>query len=64
MLVEGDGRIGEMDARVLEVRNLTYGMFVELCRAPSLEEVAGAADLALLPWAVWCTEDASSAVAP
>jgi hypothetical protein len=45
MLVEVDGRIGEMDARVLEVRNLTYGMFVELCRAPSLEEVAGATDL-------------------
>ena len=43
-------RIGECEnrlvhARLLEVRNLTYRMFVELGRAPSIEEVAGAADL-------------------
>lgn len=31
-----------MDARLLEVRNLTYRTFVELGRAPSVEEVAGA----------------------
>jgi hypothetical protein len=34
-----------VDVRLLEVRNLTYRMFVELGRAPSIEEVAGAADL-------------------
>lgn len=34
-----------MDVRLLEIRNLTYRMFVELGRAPSREEVAGAADL-------------------
>jgi hypothetical protein len=34
-----------MDAQLLEVRNLTYGMFVELGRAPSAEEVAAGADL-------------------
>jgi hypothetical protein len=28
-------------AELLEVRNLTYGMFVELGRAPSINEVAG-----------------------
>lgn len=32
-----------MDARALEVRNLTYGMFVDLGRAPTVEEVARAA---------------------
>ena len=31
--------------RLLEVRNLTYRMFVELGRAPSIEEVAAAAGL-------------------
>jgi hypothetical protein len=34
-----------MDARSLEIRNLTYRMFVELVRAPSIEEVAGATEL-------------------
>ena len=34
-----------MDAQVLEVRNLTYGMFVELGRAPTVDEVARAAAL-------------------
>jgi hypothetical protein len=34
-----------MDARSLEIRNLTYRMFVELGRAPSIEEVAGATEL-------------------
>ena len=34
-----------MNTGLLEVRNLTYRMFVELGRAPSIEEVAGAADL-------------------
>ena len=34
-----------MESRSLEVRNLTYSMFVELGRAPSSEEVAGASDL-------------------
>ena len=33
-----------MDAGLLEVRNATYRTFVELGRAPSAEEVAGAAD--------------------
>jgi hypothetical protein len=35
--------MGQMDAQVLEVRNLTYGMFVELGRAPTADEVAHAA---------------------
>ena len=34
-----------MDARMLGVRNLTFGMFVELGRAPTAEEVAQAAGL-------------------
>jgi hypothetical protein len=34
-----------VDARLLEVRNVTYRMFVELGRAPSTGEVARAADL-------------------
>ena len=34
-----------MDARALGVRNLTFGMFVELGRAPTAEEVAQAAGL-------------------
>lgn len=29
-----------MDARLLDVRNLTYGLFVELGRAPTADEVA------------------------
>ena len=33
-----------MDTGLLEVRNVTYRAFVELGRAPSAEEVAGAAD--------------------
>ena len=33
-----------MQARLLEVRNWTYPTFVELGRAPSAQEVAGAAD--------------------
>jgi Alkylmercury lyase len=37
------GRIREVDAQVLEVRNLTYRMFVDLGRAPTAEEVARAA---------------------
>ena len=41
-----DGRIGEVDAQALVVRNLTYALFVELGRAPSAEEVGQAADLA------------------
>jgi Alkylmercury lyase len=32
-------------ARLLEVRNLTYRMFVELGRAPSIQELAAGADL-------------------
>ncbi len=36
-----------MDARLLTVRNLTYGLFIELGRAPSGEEVAQAAELSL-----------------
>jgi hypothetical protein len=32
-----------MEARLLGVRNLTYGLFVELGRAPTVEEVARAA---------------------
>ena len=39
---------------MLEVRNLTYRMFVELGRAPSIEEVAGASDLSSVEVeAVW-----------
>jgi hypothetical protein len=34
-----------MDAQVLEVRNLTYAMFVDLGRAPTADEVASAAGL-------------------
>jgi hypothetical protein len=34
-----------VDVRGLEVRNLTYRMFVELGRAPSIEEVASAASI-------------------
>src|ERR1700733_2778627 len=34
-----------MDARALEIRNLTYRMFVELGRAPTAEEVAAASGL-------------------
>jgi hypothetical protein len=34
-----------MDARLLDIRNLTYGMFVELGRAPTAAEVALAAGL-------------------
>jgi len=34
-----------MDERALELRNLTWGLFVELGRAPSAQEVAQAAEL-------------------
>jgi alkylmercury lyase-like protein len=34
-----------MDARALAVRNHTYALFVELGRAPTVKEVAGAAGL-------------------
>ncbi len=34
-----------MDAQAIDVRNLTYGMFVELGRAPTTDEVADAAAL-------------------
>jgi Alkylmercury lyase len=34
-----------MDARALEIRNLTYGMFVELGHAPTADELAAAAGL-------------------
>jgi hypothetical protein len=34
-----------VETGLLEVRNVTYGRFVELGRAPSAEEVAGAAGL-------------------
>ena len=34
-----------MDARALEVRNLTYALFVELGRAPSAKEVGDGAKL-------------------
>jgi hypothetical protein len=34
-----------VDAGLLDARNLTYRMFVELGRAPSIAEVASAADL-------------------
>jgi hypothetical protein len=37
-----------VDARLLEVRNLTYRMFVELGRAPSIDEVVGATGLSRL----------------
>ena len=36
-----------MDASDLALRNLTYGLFVELGRAPSVEEVAERADSAV-----------------
>jgi hypothetical protein len=39
------GRIGEVDAQALVVRNLTYALFVELGRAPSAEQVGQAAGL-------------------
>jgi Alkylmercury lyase len=34
-----------MDARALEIRNLTYAMFVQLGRAPTVDELAAAANL-------------------
>jgi hypothetical protein len=34
-----------MDAQLLEVRNLTYGLFVKLGRAPTVDVVANAAGL-------------------
>ena len=34
-----------MDAQVIELRNLTYGLFVELGRAPTADDVAHAAGL-------------------
>jgi hypothetical protein len=37
---DADGRIDAMDAQALAIRNLTYGMFAELGRAPTAEEVA------------------------
>jgi hypothetical protein len=37
--------MGEMDLRVLELRNLTYRTFVELGRAPTADEVADASGL-------------------
>ena len=37
------GRIKAMDARDLEIRNATYGMFVNLGRAPTADEVSTAA---------------------
>ena len=40
-----DRRISEMDSRLLELRNLTYRMFVDLGRAPTAEEVARAAEV-------------------
>jgi hypothetical protein len=40
-----DGRIADVDARALVVRNLTYALFVELGRAPSAEEVGHVAEL-------------------
>jgi hypothetical protein len=33
-----------MDARALGLRNLTWGLFVELGRAPTAQEVAQAAE--------------------
>lgn len=36
-----------MDARAIGVRNLTFGMFVELGRAPSAQEVAEASRLSV-----------------
>lgn len=40
-----DGIIEAMDERDLEVRNVTYGMFVELGRAPTAGSVASTAGL-------------------
>jgi Alkylmercury lyase len=40
-----DGRVETMLARDLEVRNVTYAMFVELGCAPTADAVAGAAGL-------------------
>lgn len=34
-----------MEAQLIELRNVTYGMFVELGRAPTADEVANAAGL-------------------
>jgi hypothetical protein len=34
-----NGRIDDMNEQALAVRNLTYGLFVELARAPSAEEI-------------------------
>lgn len=39
------GEMDEMDALAIDVRNLTYRMFAESGRAPSLDEVANAAAL-------------------
>ncbi len=41
--VEDDGLVDRQD---LELRNLTYGLFVEVGRAPTADEVAGRADVA------------------
>ena len=41
--VEDDGLVDRQD---LELRNLTYGLFVEVGRAPTADEVAGQADVA------------------
>jgi len=51
----------EDSADELRSRRMLYD-FPGVLLAPHTT-VAGAADLALLPWAVWCTEDASSATA-
>jgi hypothetical protein len=40
-----DERIGGVDAQMIDVRNLTYAMFVEFGRAPTVDEVADAAGL-------------------
>jgi hypothetical protein len=42
---DADGKIAAMDPQGLAIRNLTYGMFVELGRAPVAAEVAEAAQI-------------------
>jgi hypothetical protein len=42
---EADRRVMQMDREVLELRNLTYRAFVELGRAPAVDEVADASGL-------------------
>lgn len=52
-----------MDSQALEVRNLTYGLFVELGRAPFAEEVGRAAGRSADEIvALWCELDRAHAL--